>query len=246
MIAPTRSKILVIALSAALAASGTLACKLLGRGHRASRDLPEPAVVDPGGMGRAPSDAIVLFDGRDLSQWRNADHWTVKDGVATVGVGQGGITSKRAFGDCQLHLEWAAPSVVEGSGQERGNSGVYLQERYEIQVLDSYQNKTYADGMAGAVYGQYAPLVNASRKPGEWQSYDIVFEGPRFDPRGKLLKPALVTVLYNGILVQNHVGIKGDTGGDTPSYTPHPEKMPIHLQDHGCPVRYRNIWVREL
>ena len=123
---------------------------------------------------------------------------------------------------------------------------MYLQERYEIQVLDSYQNKTYPDGMAGAVYGQFAPLVNASRKPGEWQTYDILYESPRFDSSGRLLKPAFVTVLYNGVLVQNHVEIKGDTGGDSPSYTAHAPKMPLFLQDHGCAVRYRNIWIREL
>jgi hypothetical protein len=241
-----KGKMTLIMLSVLLLASGALACKTIGRENQVGSDAADPAVVDPGGTDRLPSDAVLLFDGHDLSQWRNADHWVVRDGTATVGAGYGGITTKRAFGDCQLHLEWATPSVVEGSGQERGNSGVYLQEHYEIQVLDSYQNKTYADGMAGAVYGQYAPLVNASRKPGEWQSYDIVFESPRFDPQGKLLKPAFVTVLYNGVLVQNHVEIKGDTGGDTPSYAPHAAKLPLHLQDHGCPVRYRNIWIREL
>ncbi len=239
-------KFTLIVLSAALLVSGALACKMVGRENRAGSEGAEPAVVDPGGIGRAPSDAIVLFDGRDLSQWKNAEHWVVKDGTATVGIGFGGITTKRAFGDCQLHLEWATPSVVEGSGQGRGNSGVYLQERYEIQVLDSYQNKTYPGGMAGAVYDQYAPLVNASRGLGEWQTYDIIFKAPRFDPQGKILEPAFVTVLYNGVLVQNHVEIRGDTGGDKPSYTPHPPKMPLHLQDHGCPVCYRNIWVREL
>ena len=245
MMARRKGEILIV-LSVLLLASGVLACKMIGREDRASLNVSEPGVVDPGGIGQTPSDAVVLFDGRDLSQWQNAEHWIVKDGVATVGAGFGGITTKRAFGDCQLHLEWATPEVVEGSGQERGNSGVYLQEHYEIQVLDSYQNKTYPDGMAGAVYSQYPPLVNASRKPGDWQSYDIIFEGPRFDPQGKLLKPAFVTVLYNGVLIQNHVQIKGDTGGDTPSYTHHPAKMPLHLQDHGCPVRYRNIWIREL
>ena len=239
-------KMTLVSLSVSLLASGALACKMVGRENRASSPGAEPGVVDPGGIGLFPSDAMLLFYGRDLSQWRNADHWTVKDGAATVGVGYGGITTRRAFGDCQLHLEWATPADVEGTGQERGNSGVYLQEHYEIQVLDSYQNKTYPNGMAGAVYGQYAPLVNASRKPGEWQSYDIIFEGPRFNPQGKLLKPAFVTVLFNGVLVQNHVEIKGDTGADPPSYTPHAAKMPLHLQDHGCPVRYRNIWIREL
>lgn len=241
-----RQQGMLVALSVSLLVAGALACRMVGRENRSSSEGAEPVVVDPGEPGRLPSDAIVLFDGRDLSQWRNAENWIVKDGVAIVGVGAGGITTKRAFGDCQLHLEWATPSVVEGSGQGRGNSGVYLQERYEIQVLDSYQNKTYPDGMAGAVYGQYAPLVNASRKPGEWQSYDIIFKAPRFDPQGTLLEPAFVTVLYNGVLVQDHVEIKGDTGGEKPAYTPHAAKMPLHLQDHECPVRYRNIWIREL
>ncbi len=241
-----KRKVILVALSVSLLGGGTLACRMVGRENRASSEGAEPAVVDPGGLGQPPSDAIVLFDGHDLSQWRNAEHWIVKDGAAIVGVGSGGITTKRAFGDCQLHLEWATPSVIEGSGQGRGNSGVYLQEHYEIQVLDSYQNKTYPDGMAGAVYGQHAPLVNASRKPGEWQSYDIIFRAPRFDPKGKLVEPAFVTVLYNGILVQDHVEIKGDTGAEKPGYTPHAAKMPLHLQDHECPVRYRNIWIREL
>jgi hypothetical protein len=241
-----KRKMTLVVLSVSVLVTFALACKMIGRENRASSEAAEPVVIDPGEIGRPPSDAVVLFDGHDLSQWRDAEHWVVKDGTATVGAGYGGITTKRAFGDCQLHLEWATPSIVEGSGQARGNSGVYLQERYEIQVLDSFQNQTYPDGMAGAVYGQYAPLVNASRKPGEWQSYDIVFKAPRFDSQGKLVEPAFVTVLYNGVLVQNHVEIKGDTGGDTLSYTPHPSKMPLHLQDHGCPVRYRNIWIREL
>jgi hypothetical protein len=246
MIAEKGKMILMVLSMSLLGSVAILACKMIGNQDQSGSNVAEPVVVDPGGNGRAPSDAIVLFDGRDLSQWQNADHWVVKEGTAIVGAGLGGITTRRAFGDCQLHLEWSTSSVVEGSGQDRGNSGVYLQEHYEIQVLDSYQNKTYPDGMAGAVYGQYPPLANASRKPGEWQSYDIVFEGPRFDPQGKLLKPAFVTVLHNGVLIQNHVEIKGETGSDPPSYAPHASKMPLHLQDHGCPVRYRNIWVREL
>jgi hypothetical protein len=244
--AGTTSKASLIVISMTFLAAGVLACRTGGRKTHATSGSSEPSVVDPGANGQAPSDAILLFDGRDLSQWRNAEHWVVKDGIAIVGAGFGGITTRRTFGDCQLHLEWATPDVVEGSGQQRGNSGVYLQERYEIQVLDSYQNKTYPDGMAGAVYGQFAPLVNASRKPGEWQTYDIIFESPQFDSAGRLLKPAFVTLLYNGVLVQNHVEIKGDTGGESPSYTPHAPKMPLFLQDHGCAVRYRNIWIREL
>jgi hypothetical protein len=236
-----------IAILMLLTAGSGVACWMAGHEYGRDKNTPEPRVVEPGNSGQPPSDAVILFDGRDLLQWSNGENWLVQDGAAIVGVGKGGITSKRTFGNCQLHLEWASPSIVEGSGQERGNSGVYLQERYELQVLDSYQNKTYFDGMAGAIYGQYPPLVNASRKPGEWQSYDVIFEAPRFNAQNRLLKPAFVTVLQNGILIQNHAEIKGDTGGENPpTYTSHPEKMPIHLQDHGCPVRYRNIWVREL
>ena len=208
----------------------------------------EPRIID---AGPPPSDAIVLFDGEDLSQWKNLKDggpakWEVKDGVATVN-GTGHILTKQAFGDCQLHLEWAAPAEVKGQGQGRGNSGVYLQGRYEIQVLDSYENKTYYDGQAAAVYKQHAPLVNACRKPGEWQTYDIIYHAPRFDADGKLSKPATVTLLHNGVLVQDNVEIKGDTGpAGAPKYTTHAPKEPLMLQDHGNPVRFRNIWIREL
>ena len=207
----------------------------------------EPRVMDPG---PPPSDAIVLFDGNDLSQWRcdnggGPAKWEVKDGVATVN-GTGGISTKESFGDCQLHIEWATPVEVQGEGQGRGNSGVFLSSRYEIQVLDSYDNKTYFDGQAGAIYKQHAPLVNASRKPGEWQVYDVIYHAPRFDGAGKLLRPGIVTVLQNGILIQDHVEILGPTANPNPKYEPHPLKQPLALQDHGNPVRYRNIWIREL
>ena len=208
----------------------------------------EPRVMDPG---PPPSDAIVLFDGKDLSQWKCDDgggpaKWEVKDGVATVN-GTGGISTKQGFGDCQLHIEWATPAEVKGDGQERGNSGVYLSSRYEIQVLDSYNNKTYYNGQAGAIYSQYPPLVNASRKPGEWQVYDVIYHAPRFDAAGKVLKPGIVTVLQNGILIQDHAEILGLTGNpDNPKYEPHPLKQPLTLQDHHNPVRFRNIWIREL
>jgi hypothetical protein len=171
----------------------------------------------------------------------------VRDGAAIVAPGKGGITTRSAFGDCQLHIEWATPSVATGSGQERGNSGIYMQERYEVQVLDSYMNSTNPDGQAGAIYSQWPPLVNASRGPGVWQVYDILFEAPRFDGPGKLLRPAYISVLHNGLVIHNHREILGPTSWSvTPGYRPHPLKQKLHIQDHGCPVRYRNIWIREL
>jgi len=218
---------------------------------------PLPAVIDPGtpstqdSPGRPPSDAGVLFDGKDLSKWAHKDgstpKWKVENGYAEVVAKTGYIYTREAFGDCQLHVEFAEPVPPNGESQERGNSGVFLMGLYEIQVLDSYENKTYADGQASAVYGQYPPLVNASRSPGQWQSYDIVFHGPRFDTNGKLLRPARVTVLHNGVLVQDNVKLSGPTAhGQRPPYKAHPEKLPLALQDHGNPVRYRNIWIREL
>jgi hypothetical protein len=205
--------------------------------------------VTPGENGSPPSDAIVLFDGKDLSQWEAASggppKWVVKNGAATVRGGD--IRTKQSFGDYQLHVEWAEPEKVTGEGQGRGNSGVFLADRYEIQVLDSYNNATYWDGACGSIYKQWPPMVNANRKPGEWQTYDIIFEAPRFDEKGKLLKPGYATVLQNGIVVQNHSEILGSTAWDqAPHYEPHPLKQPIHLQDHGNPVRYRNIWLREI
>lgn len=211
---------------------------------------PEVKVVDPGKVGGPPSDAIVLFDGKDLSQWEGGP-WLVKDGYA-VADGKKvwerqGIVTKQAFGDCQLHIEWAAPEEVEGVQQERGNSGVFLMGIYEVQILDSYDNPTYRDGQAGAIYKQHPPLANACRKPGEWQTYDIVFEAPRFDAQGKLTRPAFITVLHNGVLVQNHFEIQGTTAWDqAPQYTAHAAKLPIMLQYHHDPVRFRNIWIREL
>lgn len=210
---------------------------------------PEPPVVDPGPVGGPPSDAVVLFDGKDLSKWKGGDKWVIKDGYAVAA--KNGITTKDSFGTCQLHVEWASPPEVKGSGQGRGNSGVYLMERYEVQILDSYQNQTYFDGMVAAIYKQRPPMVNASRKPGEWQTYDILFTAPRFQEdgpeKGKLLKPAYITVLHNGVVVHNHRELEGGTFYEKPpSYTPHPSRAPIHIQFHGDPVRFRNIWVREM
>ena len=212
----------------------------------ASRAEDEPRVVNPG---PPPADAIVLFGGNDLSQFQaergGPARWEVKDGVATVNK-TGNIITKQPFGDCQLHIEWATPEEVKGDGQGRGNSGVIFQELYELQILDSYQNKTYFNGQAGAVYSQYAPLVNVCRKPGEWQSYDVIYHAPRFDEGGKLTQPGTMTVLQNGVLVQDHVEIKGYTGQVPGKYKAHPLKQPLLLQDHGNPVRFRNIWLREL
>jgi hypothetical protein len=213
----------------------------------------EPPIVTPGKTDREPpSDAIVLFDGKDLSKWKNTKDggdakWSVQNGFAQVVPRSGDIVTKDTFGDCQLHIEWATPSEVKGEGQERGNSGVFLMERYEVQVLDSYDNKTYYHGQAGAIYKQYAPLVNASRKPGEWQSYDIIFKAPRFDEQGKVIDRARITVLHNGVLIQNNVEIYGNTYHDRPAlYIAHGPKAALKLQDHGDPIRYRNIWIRPL
>jgi hypothetical protein len=203
----------------------------------------EPKVVDPGPAGGPPSDAIVLFNGKDLSQWDDSK-WIVEDGCAIAHGAD--MKTKRAFGDCQLHLEWATPEKVEGDGQGRGNSGVFLMGIYEVQILDSYQNPTYYDGQAAAIYKQHPPLVNVCQKPGEWQTYDIIFAAPKFDKDGKVEKPAYITALQNGVLVQNHFKIQGQTSWDlAPAYHAHPEKMPLSLQYHGNPVKFRNIWIRD-
>ena len=213
--------------------------------YKSGIDWPEPPVVSTDAPGGPPSDAIVLFDGTDLSAWEGGENWKVEEGYAIPR--KSGITSKQAFGDIQLHLEWASPAEVSGSGQGRGNSGVYLMGKYEVQILDSYENETYYDGQAGALYKQWPPLVNASRKPGEWQTYDILFTAPRFDEQQNLLRPGYVTVLHNGVVVQNHTELLGGTFYERPPrYEPHADKLPLHLQFHGNPVRFRNIWVREL
>ncbi len=217
-------------------------------------ERPLPPVVDPGPPGPpapAPSDAIVLFSGTDLFEWEDSKgepaRWKVESGYMEVVAKTGSIRTKRSFGDCQLHIEWAAPGVISGEGQGRGNSGVFLMNTYEVQVLDSYENKTYADGMAGAIYGQYPPLVNACRKPGEWQAYDIVFRRPRFDAEGKVVSPARMTVFHNGVLIHDNVELLGPTSHKIRlQYKAHPDRLPLSLQDHGNPVRFRNIWVRPL
>lgn len=208
---------------------------------------PQPRVVRPG---EPPSDAVVLFDGTDLSRWRSASGgpagWRVADDTLEVVPRSGDIRTAEEFGDCQLHLEWSAPPEVRGESQGRGNSGVFLMDRYEIQVLDCYQNPTYADGTTAAIYGQCPPLVNACRPPGEWQTYDIVWEAPRFEGE-RLARPARLTLLHNGIAVHHAVELLGGTGHRRlPVYVPHAPVAPLRLQDHGDPVRYRNIWVRRL
>lgn len=208
---------------------------------------PQPPIVTPGVEDRLPpSDAIVLFDGTDLSAWTGGA-WKVENGYMEVVPKSGDLSTKEAFGSCQLHLEWATPTVIEGNGQNRGNSGVFLMSRYEVQILDSYQNITYPDGQAAAIYGQYPPLVNASRAPGQWQTYDIIFRRPIFDKNGKLVRPARITVLHNGVLVQDNVEFQGATAHKQRAvYKPHPDKLPLTLQDHHNPVRFRNIWIRPL
>lgn len=226
-------------------------------------ERPYPRVVTPGNpqesgqLTQPPSDALVLFDGSDLSQWltdtEGPPHgspgepgWKVQNGFMEVVPGSGSIRSKETFGDCQIHIEWATPENPVGTSQGRGNSGVLIMGRYEIQVLDSYENPTYADGQAAAMYGQYPPLVNASRAPGEWQTFDLVFEAPRFEG-DRLAKPAWVTVLHNRILVHHRRAFIGQvTHRRLATYSPHASEGPLLLQNHGNPVRYRNIWVRRL
>lgn len=223
-----------------------------GKWHVHDSARPHPTVVDPGPAGApapVPSDAIVLFAGKNLDEWKGNDgpaKWTVADGCMTVN-GTGDVRTVREFGDCQLHVEWASPAEVKDASQGRGNSGVFFFERYEVQVLDSYDNVTYADGQAAALYGQHPPLVNACRKPGEWQSYDIVFHAPRFGQAGEVITPARVTAFHNGVLVHLERPLWGATAHRSkPGYKAHAARGPIRLQDHGNPVRFRNLWIRDL
>ncbi len=212
---------------------------------------PPPPVVRPGRVpGAPPADAVVLFDGTNLDGWETTKggpaRWRLVDGAMEVN-GTGSIRTTRGFGDCQLHVEWRAPAEVESSSQGRGNSGVFLMGRYEVQVLDSYDNVTYADGQAAAMYGQRPPAVNVCRGPGEWQTYDIVFRRPRFADDGEVVAPARVTVLHNGVLVHDAAPFLGATRHkEVARYEPHDDALPLQLQDHGNPVRFRNVWVRPL
>jgi len=222
--------------------------------HVHDPDRPYPKAVTPAAApGGAPSDAIVLFDGRDLSKWTQKDRqgnpvdpkWTVRDGYVEVKHGTGDLITRESFGSCQLHIEYQEPEGIVGESQERGNSGVYLMSTYEIQVLDSYRAATYADGQAGAIYGQWPPLVNPARPPGEWNVFDVAFEAPQFDA-GKVVKPAYITLFFNGVIVHNHMALNGPTEWRVIlPYKPHGE-LPLKLQDHASsrPVRYRNIWIR--
>lgn len=211
---------------------------------------PVPRMVTPGNGTAPPSDAIVLFDGANIDEWTHesgeAVGWKLKDGAMTVVKGKGDIFTKRTFADCQLHLEWRAPADDQDEGQDRGNSGVFLQNRYEVQVLDSHGGKTYPNGQASSIYKQHIPLVNACRPAGEWQTYDIIYKAPIFNGDGIRTAPGRITVIHNGVLVQNHVEIKGTTVYIGMPQNDSHGKAPIRLQDHGEKVSYRNIWIREL
>ena len=228
-----------------------------GRWMIHDENRPAPPIITPGPeCGSAPSDAVVLFDGTEasLANWTdtkgNPSKWVLGDGYMESVKGAGYVQTKAQFGSCQLHVEFATPSRVQGTSQGRGNSGVFLQGQYEVQVLDSYENKTYPDGQCGALYGRSVPLVNTCRKPGEWQSYDIIYHRPLFDKDGKVTRKATFTVIHNGVLIQDHAELTGGTNWINPhaitEYKAHGDAGPIQLQDHGNPVRYRNIWVREL
>jgi hypothetical protein len=210
---------------------------------------PQPEKVKPkaetalAASAQPPAGAVILFSGTDTSAWK-PHKWKVENGYLEAVPKGGMLTTNQAFGSCRLHLEWSSPNPPVGALQMKGNSGVFLMSRYEVQVLDTFDNPTYADGVAGAVYGQTPPSVNPIRPPGQWQYYDIEFHRPQFDPQGQLLKPATVTVDFNGVRVQDHTVIEGDTGpGRRRGYTTHPDQLPLQLQEHGCAVRYRNIWL---
>jgi hypothetical protein len=232
-----------VGLALALLTIATTSCALADE-YLNGIEWKEPPVVTPGENGGPPSDATVLFDGKDLSNWTGVENWKVENGVMLSGKGD--AHTKAAFGDCQLHLEWTAPLPAKGTGQGRGNSGIFFMENYEIQVLDSFENKTYFDGQAGAIYKQTPPSVNATVAPGKWNVYDIIWTAPRFNEEGSLKSPAYITALHNGILILNHFELKGDNPFSVPpQYKKHADRLPIRLQDHGNPMRFRNIWIRE-
>ena len=215
---------------------------------------PVPQLVTGVTHEAAPSDAIVLFDGNNMNAWERLEdsaspQWDIEGRVVTVN-GTGTLRSKQTFSSFQLHMEWRATDVIEGESQLRGNSGIFLHSLYEIQILDSWENPTYVNGQAGSVFLQHSPQVNAAKRPGEWQSYDIIFHRPLFDKDGKVTRRATFTILHNGVLIQDHTGLSGGTGWRGPNaaseYKAHADKLPISMQDHGNPVRFRNIWVREL
>lgn len=230
---------------AALLLLAACCCVAAGQRYLSGVIWPEPRVVTPGEGDAAPSDAVVLFDGKNLHAWKGTDNWQVDDDGGFTAKGR--IQTKQSFGDCQLHLEFASPKEAKGNGQGRGNNGIgFMGGNYEVQILDSYNNKTYFEGQCASVYNQRPPMVNASRKPGEWQTLDIVFTAPRFDKAGKLESPAYMTIFHNGVLVQNHTELQGRTRYNLkPAYTKHPDKLPLVLMYHGNPVRFRNIWIRE-
>jgi hypothetical protein len=245
----------VVLIASVVCASAAFAQRGISDWPQHSRERPVAPIVAPGAAALPvppPADAIVLFDGSSLAKWEDGKGGPAKwklipGGAMEVAAGTGGIQTRDSFGDVQLHVEWMSPNPPKGKDQDRGNSGVFLMGKFEVQVLDSYENVTYADGQAASIYGQYPPLVNVSRKPGEWQSYDIVFHRPRFSPDGKLLGPAIFTVFHNGVLVQDMVQPVGPTAHMTrPPYTALPDRLPLGLQDHEHPVRYRNIWIRDL
>lgn len=249
-----------LALFTALSATALLAGEKLGyqdtpmlpdgKWHVHDGERPQPKVITPPtastneAPGKAPSDAIVLFDGTNLDKWTNQG-WPIENGAMIESKGT--QVSKEEFGDCHLHIEWSAPLPAKGTGQGRGNSGVFMMGKYEIQVLDCFDNKTYPDGQAASIYGQYPPLVNATKPPGEWNVYDIIWTAPRFKEDKTLDTPAYVTMFHNGVLVHNHTAVMGaGTHRQLAKYSPHGEKGPISLQDHGNPARFRNIWVRPI
>lgn len=218
---------------------------------------PQPPVIDPGipgtqeAAGKAPSDAIVLFDGKDLTRWEGVLNgpakWLVKDGYLEIVPGTGDIRTIDSFGDCQLHIEWRIPDDLKGDGYDSGNSGIFMMSKYEIQIFDSYRTRKYADGFSGSIYGEFPPEVNACTAPGKWQTFDIIFHRPHFDINGAVTTPAVITILQNGILVQDNTQILGPTRYMSESpYEVHEDKLPFSLQDHGNPVRFRNIWIRQI